>query len=344
MGEMIRGGIFQEYISDLIRKPIIAAGGLIIALKIGLTITKTINHAKSITDANQLEVMAMYVQIISYILALLPFAMARPRIFSIFLKIMKRAHRFFMKDGLVKGVVLVLITICDKVLHKISSNFMVMLIMVIIVIPISSLGLVISKAVTSSVIERQKESEKAEGGIIKKIINTFAADPSDVFNAFKRILRNVSKSSIESFPMLGTILGWITTIVNKLKSLGTTIGNTIKNKILSAKSDEKGELQENNIVKFSLMGLIGSLLVMILKKSPIGGILGLFVIIASKLGKNITDKLNKGILGKLINMFKSIGANIAKRFGITELLTKGKTVTKTLKTMDTVNDSLKEIK
>ena len=305
---MISSNMFQEQYSGLISEPINNGyGGFSTAAKLVMSI----NRIKNIPNKDKLskiQSIGNSLYMVGFMLSLLPIVIAKPRFSNM---VISGAQTWLnVLDG-GSSFKVAAIKILRAIFIKMQTNF----ILAALLLPISGLISIIL-LIVGEAIGDISDMDKSAVLFIAPITTT------EVIQRYIRSIRLISMRIGKQFPMITKIFSFILNIFNKLHNAYKNIKLKITKSIKSSQEDET-KMESMGVGKVLGSAFFVGVIVMLLKKTRIGGFFALFVTMILALSKRAKMYVMKiPFLYSIFKIFKTSGAALARKFNLPELFAK----------------------
>lgn len=300
IGQLIQTNMFQDQYTALIKDPINNGyGGLMTGAKIGMAV-KRINQMNKNPELSMVQKMGNKMYLIGFILALIPIIVIRPSLTAW----ATRAIKLYMGSG---SMTTAIASILTSLLNKMSSNFILSAILIPIFGLISIIFLIIGEAIGDT-----SKLDKSSTMFITPITT------KEVIQKFVRATKYLSMRLSTEFPMVTKIFSFILNIFNKLHNAYRNIKSKITASIKgNQESEDPAKMESIGIGKLLGGAFFVGVIVMLLKKTKIGGFFALFttmIFALSPKAKNFVRRIP--YMMDIFKLFRSAGSSLSKRFNL----------------------------
>jgi len=305
---MISSNMFQEQYSGLIAEPINNGyGGFSTAAKLMMSINR-IKNMPNKDKLTKVQTIGNSLYMVGFILSILPIVIAKPR----FSKMVLSGAQTWL--NVVEGgssFKVAAVKILHAIFVKMQTNFILASLLLPIFGLISVILLIIGEAIGDT-----SAMDKSSVLFIAPITIT------EVIQRYTRAIRLVAMRIGKQFPIISKIFSFILNIFNKLN-------NAYKNiKLKITKSIENSQEEEAKMESMGVGKILGSaffvgVIVMLLKKTRIGGFFALFVTMILAFSNKAKMYVKKiPFLYDIFKVFKTSGSALARKFNLPELFAK----------------------
>ena len=301
IGALIQQDMFKEEYDNMLANPINSGyGGLGTGIKIGMAASRVAKLPNK--DLSAVQKIGNTLYMIGFALALLPIIIIRPNLVPFVLRI----WRMFLPAGTVKTTA---ITLLEGLITKMASNFILTAILLPIFGLISVIFLIIGEAIGDV-----SKLDKSSSYFITPITT------KEVIQKYTRATKLMGMKISEKFPMISSIFSFINNIFNKLHNAYRNIKAKVTESVKGSQEQDDAKMESVGIGKILGGAFFVGVIVMLLKKTKIGGFFALFVTMLFAMSKKAKTYVRKiPFMYDIFKAFKNQGDALSKRFNLAKL-------------------------